>query len=626
MTVETGWGWCRSCQCLFSFDAPDDWSCATGGHHNRSADPDAPYELAGEFSLTRHEERKPVVLGPDTRPKQTDTVDQAALAHWPLAHNTEEVNGLITNVLGDVHRLTEGAHADEGYRFSGGSLLASGLPSSLTPFTLTWWMQADTKQQTNATILDYSIANSALGDSNASFVAFLNNGRLGVHVQAGGDEQQLCLAEQPLPPSRRSWVMCAITVAESVTFYANGQATGESTLVIRPPLAAEAEGILSIGRRADESSLSQFAGSLTDLRIYGESLDNYTIQTLFDTGSWRVQADSTRTRYELDDEGREGNWLKCTSCGLLVHDGPTEPELASSRRCSAHRAGHEPDNSASYSLAVHTGATPPEVQSGWTRCSKCAALFFAPFGAESWCATGGHHTSDGSSYLLTPLEGRSPQFAEVDTRGGSAAVLFLGANEAAHTQIGLSAELGFIEEALDTHDVAVRGILNAKKSELSNELQVYGPDIVHISAHGIDARAVANITPDADDDWEPAGIYLLDDGDKSGLTTGEELAKILDNARDVHGKVKIQVVILNVCRSAPKGQLLADIAPFVVAVDGDIPDPVAQVFSPMFYSEFVAARGTTVEKAATALASAQSKLGAYFDESKIPRRILPHKE
>ena len=95
------------------------------------------------------------------------------------------------------------------------------------------------------------------------------------------------------------------------------------------------------------------------------------------------------------DPNIEGGWTWCSKCGALHRAS------GGGDRCPATNGPHSVDGSGTYYVMVGT-ADDTEIQAGWRRCSKCSVLHY-PGGPSRCGADGGAHAADGSGYRLDRL-------------------------------------------------------------------------------------------------------------------------------------------------------------------------------------------------------------------------------
>jgi hypothetical protein len=617
--TDDDWGWCRSCQCLYSFGAlMNPWSCPAGGRHNRNSGDEPPEQRSGRYRLPAVPADRPAVASPERDDGGAGV--PAAVARWPLAEHFDDVVSLSRRSVSSSTGVALTGSPDDAADFAGGAIEVADPDFGVAAgsMTLNWWMRAQTEQPQNATLLDHRAGisgTSARERASAGFSVFVNSGRLGVQLADGVTAQNYVDDAALVVRAVPTWVMATITIGTGLQFYVDGKQVatfGPEQLGARSGTSRDAgSAALVIGRHRIDGGPA-YRGLLADLRVFDRTLAPDDVAALF-------AATSSRRASVPEADG----WLRCTACGLLVHRAPG---LSTPAGCHARGGGaHAVDGSTSFEIGSGEAARsddraaedPPAEDlpaddlpagnlpvaaphSGWSKCRDCRALFFQPFAPLSSCGTGGQHRSDGSSFVLD--YSRLPDFTAVDQRAGADSVLFLGANKMGHTVLELQNEKRYLEEALDGKPIDVWGMLNARRESILGAIHDNGPRYVQLSAHG------------TDDDVEAGGLWLAG---SDGPVTGEELASIFAEANDGRhgGGGGVEVVVLNACRSADRGRLIGRHVPYVIAVERDIPDQAAIFFTPMFYERLAA--GATVEDALIAT-RAELEIDAHFDPEEIP--------
>jgi hypothetical protein len=82
----------------------------------------------------------------------------------------------------------------------------------------------------------------------------------------------------------------------------------------------------------------------------------------------------------------QDQWRHCKNCQGLAYNG--------SGVLGWCPAGGHHNHTGSYNYYLHhdTGTVPVYNQNGWRYCAKCAALFYGPGQATSWCGQSGQHS------------------------------------------------------------------------------------------------------------------------------------------------------------------------------------------------------------------------------------------
>jgi hypothetical protein len=162
------------------------------------------------------------------------------------------------------------------------------------------------------------------------------------------------------------------------------------------------------------------------------------------------------------------------------------------------------------------------------------------------------------------------------------------------TGLRLDRELRGAAEAVRTGPAAgrleIRTVLAVRRQDLGQALMEHDADVVQFSGHG-----------------SGDGLYM-DEGDQ--VSADEFAALFVPHPR-------VRVVILNACRTYGVAQALSDVVDYTVAMEQEIEDAAAVVFSGAFYQAL--AHGRTVPVAFDAARAAVR--GRYGETHAFPRLL-----
>jgi hypothetical protein len=156
-------------------------------------------------------------------------------------------------------------------------------------------------------------------------------------------------------------------------------------------------------------------------------------------------------------------------------------------------------------------------------------------------------------------------------------ILYFVANPTDTDALRLLAEVRDVQDQLRggtfREQFEIRPILATRAGDITKQLQIYRPDIVHFSGHGTS---------------EGSFVAETQDGDPQEITSAA-LARLFQLCRE-----HVRVVVLNSCESA-KAREISNCVDVVISMGEEISDSAAIAFAVGFYGSL--ANGMTVQKA-----------------------------